>query len=77
MQALRVETTISKNGELQVKGLPFRPGEQVEVIVLPLHRLKAAAKGSALRNTVLKYDDPRAGLGRTTMILLDTHIWIW
>lgn len=58
MQALRVETTISKNGELQVKGLPFRPGERVEVIVLPLDRRKPAAKTLTLRNTVLKYDAP-------------------
>lgn len=35
MQALRVETTISKGGELQVKGLPFRPGEKVGGILLP------------------------------------------
>lgn len=58
MQALRIETTISKDGELQVKGLPFRPGEKVEVIVLPLHRRKAAAKTAGLKNTVLKYEDP-------------------
>lgn len=58
MQALRIETTISKNGELQVIGLPFRPGEKVEVIVLPLRRRKAAAKADGLKNTVLKYEDP-------------------
>lgn len=58
MQTMRVEATVSKSGELQLKGLPFRPGEKVEVIVLPLHRLKAAAGRSSLKNTVLKYEDP-------------------
>lgn len=58
MQALRVETTISKNGELQVKGLPFRPGEKVEVIVLPLHRRMTVAKTLDLKNSVLQYKDP-------------------
>ncbi len=58
MQALRIETTISKDGELQVKALPFHPGEKVEVIVLPLHRRKAAAKANGLKGTVLKYEEP-------------------
>jgi hypothetical protein len=58
MQALRVEMIIPKNGELQVKGLPFNPGEKVEVIVLPLQHRRIAAVHSSLKNTIVKYEAP-------------------
>jgi hypothetical protein len=35
MQAFRVETTVSHDGSLTVRDLPFLQGEKVEVIVLP------------------------------------------
>ncbi len=34
MQAYRIETKISQDGKLSIKGLPFRKGDAVEVIVL-------------------------------------------
>jgi len=34
MQAFRTETKLLQNGKLSLKGLPFRKGEQVEVIIL-------------------------------------------
>lgn len=34
MQAYRIETTIAHDGILAIKGLPFRKGDMVEVIVL-------------------------------------------
>lgn len=34
MQAYRTETTLSQDGKLSVKGLPFRKGDKVEVIIL-------------------------------------------
>ncbi|MEZ4728413.1 MAG: hypothetical protein R3E79_14870 [Caldilineaceae bacterium] len=34
MLAYRLETVIPPNGELQLKALPFRPGEAIEVIIL-------------------------------------------
>lgn len=64
MQALRVETTISKGGGLQVRGLPFRPGEKVEVIVLPLRRHQVTARASSLKNTVLKHEEPTDPVAR-------------
>jgi hypothetical protein len=33
METFRTRATISKDGNLSIKGLPFRPGAKVEVIV--------------------------------------------
>ena len=33
METYRVKTTVSQDGKLSIKGLPFRAGEKVEVIV--------------------------------------------
>ena len=33
METFRIRTTVSKDGKLSIKGLPFRPGAKVEVIV--------------------------------------------
>jgi predicted DNA-binding antitoxin AbrB/MazE fold protein len=33
METFRIRTTVSKDGKLSIKGLPFRPGEKVEVTV--------------------------------------------
>jgi hypothetical protein len=33
METYRIRTTVSQDGKLSIKGLPFRAGEQVEVIV--------------------------------------------
>jgi hypothetical protein len=35
MQAHRVETTVSEDGAITLRDLPFSVGESVEVIVLP------------------------------------------
>ena len=57
MQAYRVETTISQDGKLSIKGLPFRKGEAVEVIVLPQKQI-AAGNRYPLRGTSVKYEKP-------------------
>jgi len=35
MQAIRLEQTVAEDGELTIKGLPYKKGELVEIIVLP------------------------------------------
>jgi len=57
VQSHWTEATIGENGELVVNGLPFSPGEPVEVLVLsrtiPLeHRVKS------MLGSVLEYRDP-------------------
>jgi hypothetical protein len=36
MNAIKIETTIQTDGELHLTELPFRKGDRVEAIVLPL-----------------------------------------
>jgi hypothetical protein len=57
MQVYRVETTISQNGKLSIKGLPFRKGEAVEVIVLPQKQI-ATTNPYPLHGTSVKYNKP-------------------
>jgi hypothetical protein len=33
METFRISTTVSKDGRLSIKGLPFRPGAKVDVTV--------------------------------------------
>jgi hypothetical protein len=54
--AHRVETVLSKDGTLLLEHLPFRAGQAVEVIVLPVARPIPA--GQSLQGSVLRYDDP-------------------
>jgi hypothetical protein len=35
MQAIRVQQTIVKDGEILIEGMPYQKGQVVEVIVLP------------------------------------------
>lgn len=65
MQAYRLETIVPHNGELQLKLLPFRPGETVEVIILSLNRLQNQVNYFPLKNTVLKYEDPTDPIAET------------
>ena len=42
MQAHRAETTLSEDGVITLRDIPFRRGESVEVIVLPFSAIAAA-----------------------------------
>ncbi len=57
MQAYRTETTLSQDGKLSIKGLPFRKGDKVEVIVLTQNR-KPEGEGYPLRGTPVIYNQP-------------------
>lgn len=35
MEAIRIHKTVEKDGEILVTGLPFRKGQDIELIVLP------------------------------------------
>lgn len=65
MNAHKVETVLSEDGTLMLKGLPFYAGDAVEVIILERgsQSEKTAANQaesnlSSLRGTVLHYEDP-------------------
>lgn len=56
--AHRIEAVLSEDGKLLLDQLPFRAGQTVEVIVLPVAR--PTFPPYALRGTVLRYDEPTA-----------------
>jgi len=58
MYAYRLETVVPQNGELQLKSLPFHPGEAIEVIILAANAIKENRMYFSLQNTVLSYENP-------------------
>ena len=57
MQAYRVETKISQDGKLSIKGLPFRKGDTVEVIVLSQKKI-ASSNRYPLQGKPIQYQKP-------------------
>ena len=58
MRTYNVEKIVSKNGTVQLEGLPFPPGELVEVIVRARKEQAPTARPRTLKGTVLKFDLP-------------------
>lgn len=61
MQAHRVEATVRADGRVVVDRVPFRPGERVEVILLPTSR--DASLMAELRGSIQKYERPLDPVG--------------
>jgi hypothetical protein len=51
MQAHRAETTLSEDGVVTLRDIPFRRGESVEVIVLPFSTAAVSGSPYPLRGT--------------------------
>ena len=58
MQTYRFETTVKKDGTLAIKGLPFSPGEKVEVIVRRQEDKPVTHKKYSLRGKPFRYQNP-------------------
>jgi hypothetical protein len=58
MRAYRVEKIVSQDGALELRALPFRAGEVVEVIVLSREDKTPEAGHFPLQGKVLRYDKP-------------------
>jgi hypothetical protein len=58
MQMYRVETTISNEGTLTIKGLPFQAGDKVEVIVCGHERKREGSERYPSRGKPIRYVDP-------------------
>jgi hypothetical protein len=58
MQTFWIETIISQNGILTIRGLPFRTGEKVEVIVLRSHHKREGDERYPLRGKPIRYIAP-------------------
>jgi hypothetical protein len=64
MQAHRAETTLSEDGVITLRDLPFRRGETIEVIVLPFPAVAHSGSRHPLRGTpvtILAPTEPVAG----------------
>jgi hypothetical protein len=57
MDAVRIQTMVDEHGEVHLTKLPFRPGEPVEVIVVP-KPARQQGKGYPLRGVPITYDRP-------------------
>ena len=58
MQAHRAETTLSEDGVITLRDIPFRRGELVEVIVLPFSAVAASGARYPLRGTPVTLVSP-------------------
>lgn len=58
MQAHRAETTLSEDGVITLRDIPFRRGESVEVIVLPFAAAAASGSRYPLRGTPVTFLAP-------------------
>ena len=58
MKAHRVEITLTENGALNLKDLPFRAGESVEIIILENQSSQQQVNQPNLKGTVIQYEQP-------------------
>ena len=58
MQTFNVKTTVSNDGTLTIKGLHFRAGEKVKVIVRSNENLRENGKRYPLRGKPIQHDNP-------------------
>ncbi len=58
MNAHRIETALTENGKLSLQNLPFKKGDEVEIIILKRSSLKNESKLGSLRGTVISYEEP-------------------
>lgn len=58
MKTFRIETTVSSNKSLTIKGLPFHAGDKVEVVVRSRNNEQKRIECYPLRGKPIKYVDP-------------------
>ncbi|MCX7841172.1 MAG: hypothetical protein N2559_17175 [Anaerolineae bacterium] len=58
MQIYRIETIVSPDRVLTLRGVPFRAGEKVEIIVLSPPRKREKTKRYSLRGKPIRYLAP-------------------
>ena len=58
MAAFRAATTVSDDGHLVIRGVPFRVGEEVEVIVVPRRSDRPGPGTRSLRGKPVRLEKP-------------------
>lgn len=62
MKDYKVETKVERDGSLTIKGLPFRPGERVQVTVRGQQAPGGNGERHPLRGKPVRYTDPFGGV---------------
>lgn len=62
MQDYRVETKVSNDGSLTLKGLPFQAGDEVEVIIRSREHRDGEGRHYPLRGKPIRYTEPFDGV---------------
>lgn len=57
-RAYRTEAIVTGDSSVQVRDLPFHPGEAVEVIVISAGPARSTSAYAPLRGSVLRYENP-------------------
>ena len=57
LQAHWRESTVGEHGDLVLEGLPFEPGQPVEVLVMSKPAASATAGDRSLRDSVLEFGE--------------------
>ena len=58
MEVYRRQIVVPSDGTLTLKGLPFRPGDSVEIVVRSCTQKRIGGKPYSLRGTPIRYVDP-------------------
>jgi hypothetical protein len=58
MKSIRIREKVSPDGSLVITGIPFQPGEEVEINIKSLPKERTGKDPYSLRGSVLKYDHP-------------------
>lgn len=58
MSVHRVEATVTKDGTLTLTNLPFRAGDDVEVLILPRSQKRIGQERYPLHGKPIQYVDP-------------------
>jgi hypothetical protein len=58
MQAYRIETVVAQDGTLTIRGIPFRAGEKVEIIILSHSHKPKERECYPLRGKPVRYLAP-------------------
>ena len=62
MATFKTKANVADNGSLTVVGLPFKPGEKVEVTIEPIEEARDKKDRYPLRGKPYKYNRPFEGV---------------
>ena len=65
METIKTKANVAHNGTVTVVGLPFKTGDQVEVIIKPLKENQQGEDQFPLRGKLYRYDRPFDGVELT------------